>query len=80
MLNRYLERLRENREALNRLNVYPVPDGDTGTNMITIVTGIEADEAVTDSITFRLGKHHADLLVDVVDGGQPLYPYLFGVE
>ncbi len=76
-LNRYLERLRENREALNRLNVYPVPDGDTGTNMTLTV---EADEAVTDSITSRLGEHHADLLVDVVYGGHPLYPYLFGVE
>lgn len=77
VLNRYLERLRENREALNRLNVYPVPDGDTGTNMTLT---IEADEAATDSITSRLGEHHADLAVDVVYGGQPLYPYLFGVE
>src|SRR5580658_4608440 len=25
--------LRLHRDALNRLNVYPVPDGDTGTNM-----------------------------------------------
>ena len=29
----FAEALRINREALNRLNVYPVPDGDTGTNM-----------------------------------------------
>ncbi len=50
VLNRYLERLREYREA------------------------------VTDSITAGLGEHHADLAVDVVYGGQPLYPYLFGVE
>ena len=48
--------------------------------VITIVTGIEADEAVTDSITSRLGEDHADVAVDVVYGGQPLYPYLFGVE
>lgn len=33
VMNRYLARLREHRESLNRLNVYPVPDGDTGTNM-----------------------------------------------
>src|SRR3712207_8350230 len=25
--------LRTHQDALNRLNVYPVPDGDTGTNM-----------------------------------------------
>jgi DAK2 domain fusion protein YloV len=48
--------------------------------VITIVTGIEADEAVTDSITSRLSEDHADVAVDVVYGGQPLYPYLFGVE
>src|SRR5438067_13572564 len=26
--------LREHRDELNSLNVYPVPDGDTGTNML----------------------------------------------
>ena len=29
----YRDALRAHQEALNRLNVYPVPDGDTGTNM-----------------------------------------------
>src|SRR5271170_4858329 len=29
----YGELLRSHREVINRLNVYPVPDGDTGTNM-----------------------------------------------
>src|SRR5688572_12298222 len=29
----YRDALRDHKEALNRLNVYPVPDGDTGTNM-----------------------------------------------
>jgi DAK2 domain fusion protein YloV len=29
----YAEALENNRGAINRLNVYPVPDGDTGTNM-----------------------------------------------
>jgi hypothetical protein len=33
VMNRYSARLKEHRESLNRLNVYPVPDGDTGTNM-----------------------------------------------
>ena len=53
--------------------------GETS-EVITIVTGIGADEAVTDSITSRLGENHGDVAVDVVYGGQPLYPYLFGVE
>src|SRR5579875_3127069 len=29
----FRDALRSHQEALNRLNVYPVPDGDTGTNM-----------------------------------------------
>src|SRR5205085_1333826 len=29
----YRDALSEHREVINRLNVYPVPDGDTGTNM-----------------------------------------------
>jgi DAK2 domain fusion protein YloV len=40
VMNRYLVRLREHREALNRLNVYPVPDGDTGTNMTLTVESV----------------------------------------
>ncbi|HWC40153.1 MAG TPA: DAK2 domain-containing protein [Acidimicrobiales bacterium] len=38
--------LRAHQEAINRLNVYPVPDGDTGTNMAltleAVVTELEA--------------------------------------
>ena len=33
LLMRYAEILGEYREKIDRLNVYPVPDGDTGTNM-----------------------------------------------
>ena len=29
----YRDALREHQAFINRLNVYPVPDGDTGTNM-----------------------------------------------
>ena len=36
------DRLEENRETVNALNVFPVPDGDTGTNMsLTMRSGIE---------------------------------------
>jgi dihydroxyacetone kinase-like predicted kinase len=31
---RYLEALRAHREEIDSLNVFPVPDGDTGTNML----------------------------------------------
>ncbi len=36
----FLELLRAHREVLNRLNVYPVPDGDTGTNMTLTVESV----------------------------------------
>jgi DAK2 domain fusion protein YloV len=48
VMNRYLVRLREHREALNRLNVYPVPDGDTGTNMtLTVESVVSALDGVS---------------------------------
>jgi uncharacterized protein len=36
----YGELLRSHREVINRLNVYPVPDGDTGTNMALTVESV----------------------------------------
>src|SRR4051794_5296264 len=33
VMNGFRDALRDHRERVNRLNVYPVPDGDTGTNM-----------------------------------------------
>jgi dihydroxyacetone kinase-like predicted kinase len=43
----YGELLRSHREVINRLNVYPVPDGDTGTNMaLTIESVVVALEAL----------------------------------
>jgi uncharacterized protein len=43
----YADALRAHRETLNRLNVYPVPDGDTGTNMaLTVQSVLDALEAV----------------------------------
>ncbi len=50
VLNRYLERLRQYREALNRLNVYPVPDGDTGTNMTLTVEAVVAEVEAAESM------------------------------
>jgi DAK2 domain fusion protein YloV len=46
----YGELLRSHREVINRLNVYPVPDGDTGTNMaLTIESVAAALDALEDS-------------------------------
>src|SRR6266536_5480728 len=43
----YRDALRSHQEELNRLNVYPVPDGDTGTNMALTLESVvgELDSA-----------------------------------
>ena len=48
--------------------------------LVTVVTGHDADQAVTEQIVGWLSDHRGDIHVDVHHGGQPLYPYLFGVE
>ena len=44
----FAEALKEHRSAINRLNVYPVPDGDTGTNMALTLESVVADLAGVD--------------------------------
>jgi DAK2 domain fusion protein YloV len=41
----YTEALAAHREPINRLNVYPVPDGDTGTNMSLTLASVNTDLA-----------------------------------
>ena len=53
---RWLER---NREALNAINVYPVPDGDTGTNMLLTLRSALA-EAPASATVGELGKALAE--------------------
>ncbi|GAA1521998.1 DAK2 domain-containing protein [Nocardioides humi] len=53
------------REEVDALNVYPVPDGDTGTNMYLTVV------AARDAIRAALGEH-ADRPDLVADAGVPL--------
>jgi dihydroxyacetone kinase-like predicted kinase len=48
--------------------------------LVTVVTGSDADDGVTDQIVGWLSDHRGDVQIDVHHGGQPLYPYLFGVE
>jgi DegV family protein with EDD domain len=40
----------DNQEHLNRINVFPVPDGDTGTNLAATLSHIIGSTRVTDSI------------------------------
>ena len=39
----YSDLLRSHKEVINRLNVYPVPDGDTGTNMTLTIESVAAE-------------------------------------
>ncbi len=46
-----LDGMRTHRRAIDALNVFPVPDGDTGTNMyLTLEAGVEAMLAVGDDV------------------------------
>jgi len=46
----YRDALRDHQEALNRLNVYPVPDGDTGTNMALTLESVVAELAAAEDL------------------------------
>ncbi len=53
---------------------------DDDAELITVITGVDADRATTDSIAGWLADNHGAVGVEIHAGGQPLYPYLFGVE
>ena len=48
--------------------------------IVTIVEGLDATAGHTDVVHAWLDEHHPQVQVEVHRGGQPLYPYLFGVE
>ena len=48
--------------------------------LVTIVTGLDATTEQMAIITGWLGEHARGHDVEVHHGGQPLYPYLFGIE
>ena len=50
VMRRYLAGLHRHRDDLNRLNVYPVPDGDTGTNMTLTVEAVMAEAVGAESM------------------------------
>ena len=53
---------------------------DDDAEIMTVVVGADADSLVTDQLTGWLADHHGAIDVEVHQGGQSLYPYLFGVE
>jgi DAK2 domain fusion protein YloV len=56
VVTNYRDLLQANRQRINQLNVYPVPDGDTGTNMALTL------DSVVQEIAGRIdGAEHPDL-------------------
>ncbi|MGZ4723019.1 MAG: DAK2 domain-containing protein, partial [Ilumatobacteraceae bacterium] len=51
-----------------------------GREIVTVITGADATVATTDALLSWIAEHRSDVQVEVHRGGQPLYPYLFGVE
>lgn len=47
---RFRDALRLHQEELNRLNVYPVPDGDTGTNMALTLESVASELATAEEM------------------------------
>jgi dihydroxyacetone kinase-like predicted kinase len=48
--------------------------------IVTIIEGEGASAAHTRRITEWLAEHRPGTTAEVHHGGQPLYPYLFGIE
>jgi len=48
--------------------------------LLTVITGADATISHSDVITAWVSDNYPDVAVEVHRGGQPLYPYLFGVE
>lgn len=48
--------------------------------LVTLIAGTDARDDHTAAIETWLAAEHPDVELEIHDGGQPLYPYLFGVE
>jgi dihydroxyacetone kinase-like predicted kinase len=48
--------------------------------LVTVITGVDADESTTGAVEAWMATNRPGVEVEVHEGGQPLYPYLVGVE
>lgn len=51
-----------------------------GAELVTIVRGDDAEDSLVDAVVRRMGEDHPGVEVTVYDGGQPVWPLIFGVE
>lgn len=52
----------------------------TGGELVTMVTGCDAEPGLIDAVTNMVSTEYSAVEVVVVDGGQPLWPLILGVE
>lgn len=71
--------LRNHRDAINKLNVFPVPDGDTGTNMNLSMTSAvkEVNKLTTDDLSTILNAFMRGLLMGARGNSGVLLSQLF---
>ena len=48
--------------------------------LLTVLTGADASASATEDIIAYMADQHPEVEVEVSGGGQPLYPYYFGLE
>ncbi len=53
---------------------------DNDHELLTVIAGQDADESATEAISAWVHANHSEVDVEVHHGGQPLYPYYFGLE
>src|SRR3954462_9813282 len=76
----YRDLLRAHQDVINRLNVYPVPDGDTGTNMaLTLESVVAALDGCDDMATTCKAISHGSLMGARGNSGVILSQILRGV-
>jgi dihydroxyacetone kinase-like predicted kinase len=52
----------------------------SGGELVTVIGGADAPEGLAEALGERIQRGHRDVEVSVIDGGQPHYPLLIGVE
>lgn len=53
---------------------------DEDSEIVTIYIGEEGDEGLANNIAQDLMEKYEDVEVEIHQGNQPVYPYLFSVE
>ncbi|MNE89994.1 hypothetical protein D3C80_1874660 [compost metagenome] len=53
---------------------------EQGGDLLTVLTGEEADAPETASLCEWIAERYPELELEIQNGGQPLYPYIFALE